>query len=480
MMSRSLQWTTIFSTRKLVVLVLAYALASMATPLAFADDKGIAERCSEYMNAAVEVEQFSGAVLVAKGSEILFEHGYGMANAEHQVPNRPETKFRLGSITKQFTAAAILILQDERKLNVRDAINQYVPTAQPAWEPITIHHLLTHTSGIPSYTSDFVYGLSMHKPETVSSMIARFKDKPLEFQPGERFNYSNSGYFLLGAIIEKVSGKRYEDFMREAVFEPLGMKHTGYDRHATILANRASGYERRGDQHVNASYLDMSQPYAAGALYSTVGDLLIWDRALKEGKLLSKESMAAMFTPEKNGYAYGWTVGERRGRKFVGHGGGINGFATEFLRFPDDDLCVVVLSNVVPSNPGKFAHDLARLASGESVDPPKVRQVAKIDPQIYDEYAGQYEIAPKFILTVTREGDHLMTQATGQPKVEAFPESATAFFLKVVDAQLTFVKENGKVTHVVLHQNGSDRKAARIEAGSEKKDEKNTEEGEKN
>ena len=173
--------------------------------------------------------------------------------------------------------------------------------------------------------------------------------------------------------------------------------------------------------------------------------------------------MAAMFTPFKDNYAYGWSIGDHKGHKQVGHGGGINGFMTDFKRFPEDGVCVAVLCNVVPSNPGKVARDLAAIVFGETVAPPRSRVVAKVDPKIYDEYVGKYQLAPTFALTVTREGDRLITQATGQGKVEIFPESETEFFLKVVDAQITFVKEDGKVTHLILHQNGRDMKAKRVE-----------------
>ncbi len=423
----------------------------------------IADRLSSYLDSLAKSSDFTGSVLVAKDGKVLLAKGYGLANAEHEIANSPETKFRLGSITKQFTATAILILQDQGKLAVEDLISKYLVDTPKAWEKVTIHHLLTHTSGIHSYTEDPVYGLSMSKSETVYSMISRFKDKPLDFEPGSKFHYSNSGYFLLGAIIDKASGKSYEKFLKQSIFEPLDMKDTGYDRYATVLAKRASGYERRGDALVNASYLDMNQPYAAGSLYSTVGDMFKWDQALKAGKPLSKEGMTAMFKPFKDNYAYGWMVDERNGHSRVGHGGGINGFVTDFVRFPADDVCLVVLCNVLPANPGQVTSDLAAIVFGETITPPKTRIIAKVDPKLYDDYVGKYQIAPTFALTVTRDGDKLITQATGQGKLEIFPESETEFFLKVIDAQLTFVKDDGKVTHVILHQNGRDTKGTRVQ-----------------
>jgi CubicO group peptidase (beta-lactamase class C family) len=424
------------------------------------------ERTAEferYMDACNEVEHFSGTVHVTRDGSTLFSKGYGLANAEHQVPNTPQTKFRLGSITKQFTAMAILILQEQGKLALDDAIGKYFDDPPGAWKDVTVHHLLSHTSGVPSYTSDPEYPRRMAQPETVKSMIARFKDKPLDFSPGEKFAYSNSGYFLLGAIIERVSGASYEAFLKQAIFGPLGMSDSGYDHPTTLLPHRAAGYVRKGDVLENAEYLDMSQPYAAGSLYSTVLDLTTWDRALAEGKLVSKESMTRMFTPVKNNYAYGWAVTDRSGRKEISHGGGINGFATDILRYPDQNLCVIVLCNVVPANPGRVARDLGAIALGEPYKLPRVRSVARIDPAIFDEYVGRYEISPDRIITITREGDHLMAQATGQPRLEIFPESETEFFLKVTDLQLTFVKDDqGHVSHMVVHQLGRDSRAKRV------------------
>jgi len=441
-----------------LVLLSALGLAAAAQ----ADE--LTSKFEQYMDACVAVDHFTGSVLVARDGAVLFSKGYGLANAEHQVPNTPETKFRLGSITKQFTAMAILILQERGKLALEDPIGKYLDDAPAAWEGVTIHHLLTHTSGVPSYTSDPEYGKKMAQPETVKSMIARFKDKPLDFRPGEKFAYSNSGYFLLGAAIEKVSGKSYAAFLREAIFDPLDMKDTGYDLFATVLPRRASGYTRKGDALENAAYLDMAQPYAAGSLYSTVLDLAKWDRALEAGALISEESRARMFTPVKNDYAYGWTVTTRSGRKEVGHGGGINGFATHILRYPDQKVCVVVLCNVLPANPARVSHDLAAITLGDPYKLPRVRTVAKVDPEVYNAYVGRYELAPDVFMTITRDGDRLMAQPTGQASRELLPESKTEFFLKVPDAQLTFVKnDQGKVTHMVLIQGGRETKAKRLE-----------------
>ena len=257
-----------------------------------------------------------------------------------------------------------MILQEGGKLSVDDPISKYLDNPPETWKGITIRHLLTHTSGIASFTSSPDYMKRMREPTTVEAMIARFRDTPPRFAPGEKFEYSNSGYFLLGAIIEKASGSFYRTFLREAIFEPLGMKDSGYDDTRMILPRRAAGYERLGRLTRNADFLDMSQPFAAGSLYSTVEDLVRWDAALREGKLIGPDSYKAMFTPFKDHHAFGWMVGERAGHQQVGHAGGINGFNTTILRYPDDALCVVVLSNLVPAQVDPIALELSGIVLG--------------------------------------------------------------------------------------------------------------------
>lgn len=322
-------------------LALARALTAQAT-------SDLAAKADAYIKAT----GIPGSVLLAKSGKVVLARGYGLANIELDVPNKSETKFRLGSITKQFTAAAILQLQEKGKLRIEDPISRYIPNTPAAWTGITIHHLLTHTSGIPSYTEEA--GYQAHMRERVGAPIdflSRFRDRPLEFAPGEKFHYDNSGYFLLGVIIEQVSGLEYEDYLRKNIFEPLQMTATGYDWPAAILKDRASGYSNGDGGKINADFLDMGQPYAAGSLYSTVLDLYKWDRALYSTKVLNAESLQAAFTPNKYDwaegikYGYGWGITQVHGHKAVGHGGGINGFSTVIWRAIEEDATAIVLSN---------------------------------------------------------------------------------------------------------------------------------------
>jgi CubicO group peptidase (beta-lactamase class C family) len=452
--------TKALATRLVILTVLslftgASALTQEAAP--------ITSKLDEYLSAAAK-QGFTGSALVAKDGKVVFSKGYGMANAEWDIPNTPQTKFRLGSITKQFTAAAILLLQERGKLSVQDPICKFFDNCPESWKEITIHHLLTHTGGIKNFTSFPDYQKTMMIPVTMESLVARFKDKPLDFKPGEKMSYSNSGYVALGHIIEKAAGETYESFLRKNIFDPLKMSDSGYDRHGTILKNRATGYSSRNGKQINSEYLDMTIPHAAGALYSTVEDLFAWNEALFSDKLLSAKSREAMMTVDKNNYAYGLAVSQQHNRKMVSHGGGINGFNTVLARFPEEKLTIVVLRNADygSSGPGRISQDLAAIVFGEKHEIPRERVAIKIDPKILDAYVGQYELRPDFIFTMTREGDSLMTQVTGQPKFELFPESETKFFLKVVDAQVSFVKDDkGAVTHLILHQ-GGDQKAKKI------------------
>lgn len=419
------------------------------------------------MKAQAAVNEFSGSVLVSLEGKQVFAGGYGFANVEWQIPNTPQTKFRLGSITKQFTSMLVMRLQEQGKLKVQDAICQYLTPCPDTWKPVTVHHLLTHTSGIPSYTGlpNFMQKESI-LPLTHDELIGRFRDLPLEFEAGSRFKYNNSGYFLLGVIIEKVTGSTYEDVLQKEILTPLGMKDTGYDMPGKILPRRASGYTGRGRDLANAAYLDMGIPYAAGSLYSTVEDMLIWDQALYTDKLLPAAARDAMYTPFKDNYAYGWSVQaaspQTFGRTRLSHGGGINGFSTFITRVPDNRAAVIVLANNVTGGPNAVARDLLAILYGQPYKLPVVRTVAKVDPKIYDQYVGDYELAPKLVMTISRDGDRILGQLTGQPRFEMYPESETKFFLRVVEAEVTFVKdEKGVVSHLILHQGGKDQKGVR-------------------
>ena len=416
-------------------------------------------RMDQVVQSFVDAKQFMGSVLVAQGDKILLNKGYGFANLEWSIPDSPSTKFRLGSITKQFTAASILLLEERGKLKTDDPVKQYLPDAPAAWDKITIFNLLTHTSGIPSFTSFPDYRSTEAMPTTSEQLVARFRDKPLNFQPGESWEYSNSGYALLGYLIEKISGESYKDFVRENLFTPLGMKNSGYDLNAPIIERRAAGYAPGPEGPVNAGYIDMSIPFSAGALYSTTGDLLRWEQGLFGGKVLSPASLKKMTTPFKNDYAFGLGVRVVDGHTLIEHGGGIEGFNTQLSYYPDDKLTVIVLANLNGGAPSDIAAKLASVAHGEKVVLTSERKEINVAKDILMRYVGTYAITPTIKNVITLEDGHLMTQLTNQPKFPLFAESETTFFLKVVDAQVEFSKDDkGAFTILTIHQGGRDTK----------------------
>jgi CubicO group peptidase (beta-lactamase class C family) len=411
----------------------------------------------EVIQSYVSGKQFMGSVLVARGETVVLDKGYGFANLEWDIPNSPTTKFRLGSITKQFTAACILLLEERGKLKVDDPVKKYMPDAPAAWDKVTILNVLTHTSGIPSFTDFPDYESTEAIPTTPEKLVARFRDKPLEFQPGEKWKYSNSGYVLLGYLIEKISGESYEKFVQENIFTPLGMKDSGYDSNSAIIRHRAAGYSPGPNGPQNTGFIHMSIPFAASALYSTTEDLLRWEQGLFGGKVLSPAPLQKMTTPFQHDYACGLGVRMVNGHKLIEHGGGIEGFNTQLSYYTEDKLTVVVLGNLNGSAPNDIATKLAALAHGEKVVLASERKEIAVPPKILAKYVGSYELHPDLVLVVTLENGQLMAQPTDQPKAPIFAESETKFFLKVVDAQIEFFKnENGEVTHLVLHQGGMD------------------------
>jgi CubicO group peptidase (beta-lactamase class C family) len=553
------------------------------------------EQIEDLLSTYEAYGKFNGSVLVSDQGKVIYKKGFGMANMEWDIPNQPNTKHRLGSITKQFTAMLILQFVAEGKLDLQAPITTYLTDYPKAsGNIITTHHLLTHTSGIPNYTS-FPTFMEDHSrnPYTPEEFVKTFADMELDFTPGEKFSYSNSGYFLLGVLIEKLSGKSYEQMLQDKIFIPLDMKDSGYDNHEDILKNRATGYEKVGRDYINSNYLDMSIPYAAGSIYSTVEDLFKWDQSLYTTEILPKDYMTLYFEPQisagNSHYAYGWGVGYTQiGNSTdsilaIGHGGGINGFNTNISRTTSNNSLIVLLNNTGGAPLIAMTEAILGIMHGKEYDMPKqsvadavltviddkgidagishynkikesenyilregemndmgyvlmrsyrLEESSKIFQLIVEEfstswnaydsygeslmmlgendlaiknyrksvelnpnnqngiaslkklgddvsdlvkevkvpnailktYIGEYELQPGFTLTVTLEGNQLKTQATRQPIVDIFPKSENEFYLKVVDAQLIFNKNDaGEIDSVILFQGGQEMIGKRID-----------------
>lgn len=509
------------------------------------------------LNDRFPANEPGAAVLVIEKGKVLLRKGYGMANMESQQPVKPDMIFRIGSITKQFTSTAILKLAEQGKISLADDITKYLPDFKYPYK-VTIEHLLNHTSGIKSYTSlqDIMSTEGKKKSMTVTEMMKVIQEQPADFQPGEQFLYNNSGYFLLGAIIEKVTGTTYKDYIARTFFKPLGMKSSFVDD-AQSLPKATTGYVRVSDKDFReADYVHSSIPYSAGSIYSTVDDLWKWNQAVFTNKLVEKISLEKAWasTNLNNGqvesYGYGWQLGRVDGTKAIGHGGGIDGFVSFEMYIPERQIYVAILSNNMTSAPEDLAYALVERVDGNTSKPaplamdektldsytgvytinkneeriisrkdnqlysqrtggnkfeiypyaedrfafsesnseiqffrdatgtisfmeligrewvnqraektskpiPSERSVYAINPPDFDAYAGEYELAPGFLIKVWREEGVFKAQATGQPAFEIYPESATKFFLKVVDAQLEFNKgDDGSVSGLTLFQGG--------------------------
>ena len=365
------------------VIILAILILLVSQDYTLAQTKS--QKIDELMSLYHKYHQFNGSVLVAEKGELIYKKGFGFADMEWEIPNDTETKFRLGSITKQFTSMLIMQLVEKGKLKLDDKLSELLPYyRKDIGEKVTIHHLLTHTSGIPSYTGlpGFFQDVS-RDPYPVDEFIKKYCSGDLEFEPGSQYKYNNSGYFLLGAIIDKVTGKTYEETLKENILDPLNMQNTGYDHHNTILPKRAAGYEKGFDGFINAPYLDMSLPYAAGAMYSTVEDLYLWDQTLYTEKLLSKKYKEIMFTPFLSNYAYGWGVrkialeGSKDSLTSIAHGGGINGFNTLISRLIDDKHLIVLLNNTGGTNLGEMSNGITNILYEKPYDLPK-KSIAQV------------------------------------------------------------------------------------------------------
>jgi CubicO group peptidase (beta-lactamase class C family) len=450
-------------------------LARCATVLFLLTTAGFSQesaRLDQIVQSYVADSHFMGTVLVAKGDQVILSKGYGSANLEWDIPNAPSTKFRLGSITKQFTAASILLLEERGKLKVEDPVKKYIADAPPAWDKITIYNLLTHTSGIPNFTGFPDYAATEALPSPAEKTVARFRDKPLDFEPGSKYSYSNSGYVLLGYLVEKVSGESYEKFLQENIFTPLGMKDSGYDSNSEVIPRRASGYSSGPNgKLINAGFVNMTIPGGAGGLYSTIEDLLKWERGLFSGKVLSAASLQKMTTPFKDDYAFGLVVRTEQGRKQIWHNGAIEGFNTSMAYYPDSRVIVAVLANVNGPTPDAILSKLAVAAHGDAVKLTTERKEITVAPGILGKYAGVYTMAPGVNMLITLADGQLVSQMTGQGKVPLFAESETLFFPKVVDAEIEFPKsDNGApATQLTLHQGGRDMVAKRVDDTDAKK-----------
>ena len=429
-------------------------------------DAALAKSIEATLAPHFKSDEPGATVIVTRGGKTLYRGAFGLADVEKKTPLKPDDVLRIGSVTKQFTAVAILILADQGKLNLSDPITKHLTDYPKTGDAVNIEHLLTHTSGIPSYTGAPEYGVNMAKAVSVNEMIARFKDQPLQFTPGSRWEYSNSGYFLLGAIIERVSGMSYADFVAKNIFEPLNMKDSAHEGFERSGKKRVEGY---ADRTKIAPPLHMSQPYAAGSLLSSVDDLAKWVAAISAGKLLKPETWKRTFTAytlsdgSKTTYGHGWDMRKVQGQDAVAHGGGINGFVSYSMHVPESKVYAAMLFNRAGGGgaaPAYLTEKIAAIAMGK---PYKDLKAITLDNAALDKHIGIYKLDEKTIRIVTREGNQLFIQRTGGGKGPITPASATEFFQPNSFTTFTFEADaNGETTHLVVSQASGTDKTPRV------------------
>jgi len=423
----------------------------------------------KYMRAQAIASSFSGAVLIARHGKVVFSGGYGDADIERGIRDDTRTRFRIGSVTKPFTAILVLRLQEEGVLAVSDPICKYLTPCPPQWAPLTIHHLLSHTSGIENLTDGEDYLERTARPATRDEVVATFRDKPLRFTPGEKYEYSNSNYHLLGAIVEKATGLSYAEALAQRVLVPAGMTDSFMDSPAAPSERVAVGYRPNDNGALKPDTpLDPAWSFAAGGLFSTAEDLLRFGEALKDNRLLSEQSRSLMWTPVKDTYGYGWNVRppspETLNRRVRMHSGRSQGYTACFVQFVDDDITGIVLSNNVMADTCVIIKDLAAIVLGEPYSIPVARRAIKVDHLLLDRYAGRYHWSDKTTLEVSRDGDLLIAKLNGSPdRYTLYAESRTQFFLKTVDVTAEFqANRRGETTQLVIRTPTQEFVAARM------------------
>lgn len=421
------------------------------------------------------------SIAVIQNGKIIYSHGYGAANLEYGVPNTPATVFHLASVSKQFTAFAIYLLAHDGKLSLDDDVRKYVPKLHDFGKLITIRQLLHHTSGVRDQWNLLALAGWRLDDEITDDDVARllFQQTELNFAPGDQFLYSNSGYTLLAMVVKQVSGKTLPEFAKERIFDPLGMSHTHFhDQYGVVANDRAYSYGRQPDgkyQYIALTYSTVGP----SSLFSTVGDLARWDENFYTGEvggltLLAEMQQKGKLNDGKDiNYASGLFIGKYRGLRKVEHAGGDAAYRTNILRFPDQHFSVVVLANAGDLNPAALSFRIADIYLKDLLKPAPDKPAlddkpeVTVDPKILDAYVGDYELRPGFVISISKDNDHLVTRATGQPSFPMYAVSNTAFRLRVVPAEVVFedVAQGGTAQNAVLHQNGANLPLKRINTG---------------
>jgi CubicO group peptidase (beta-lactamase class C family) len=410
---------------------------------------------------------FNGVVLVAEKGEIIFHQGYGYQDKDKNIRNGKDGLYLIGSVTKQFTAELILMLAKEGKLSLQDKLSKYFPDYKQA-DSVTLHQMLTHTSGIFDYTRNHDWEqMDLERPISDKQLWTLFQDMPLQFPPGSQHEYSNTNYKLLGTIIEQLTDNSYYYNLRKRIFQPLGMTSTGCDFTHLQHKNKTVGYYRADkDSFYKSIIVDSTHVNSAGAIYSTAADLFKWHQALQTNKLLPKEWQDKAYTPNLDNYGYGWDVDSVAGKYCLSHSGFIHGYNAVFYHIPGDDACIVVLTNMMKTgaDPNLFAYNMVQALYDKDYAIPAPRQAIELSEALIKPYEGIYTFVEDSTvqLTCSLKDKQFYLQLGGQQQVPLLPQSNSMFFTRVVDAQIEFVKQDGGDYALILHQNGQDMKAVKL------------------
>ena len=428
-------------------------------------DAPLRKRLEKIASSYTDGNVFMGSVLVVRGDEILLNKGYGKAKLEKNIPNDPDTKFRIGSLTKQFTAALVLLLQQDGKLRIEDPVRKYLPDAPKSWDKITLIELLGHNSGIPKIQSDPRFRSWAMSPHTHAEELALFKDRPLNFEPGNKNEYSNSNYLVLGAMIEKVTVEDFGTLSRNRIFKPLGMNDSGVDKDGLVLPKRAQGYNNDNGRLVPAPSQSMSVPWSAGSIYSTANDLLRWERGLFGGKVLSQLSLKAMTTSCKVSHGLGVGVSMEDGVKVVDHNGAIEGFVAHMAYVPEPRITVIILSNVFGGAPPAMGDQLVETMLGKTVVLARERKAVPITNEDLARFAGTYSMSSGMTFTFTVKVNALELDASGEimPLLyQGIEAGHPRFYVAVTNGEIEFVPDpGGAMTTILWHQHGGEQTGKR-------------------
>ena len=449
------------------------------TPELYAQD---VQAIDKYLSIRTEMGRFSGAVLIAKGDKIILRKGYGFADVEKRTPYTPETQHQVASISKMFTAMAALKLRSYGKLRFDISICNYISDCPETWKPITVSHLIHHTSGIPDYEEALELGSEkylqfMAAPDASTKIFENAKKQALEFKPGEEFHYSNTAYVVLSFIIQKVSGKPFEDFVTKNILQPAGMKNSGVFNTRSSPKKLASGYTY-GDigwektlagipltaGHLKKiPLLPLNAPEGDAGIYSTVDDLYLWSKAMDGGKIVSADEVKEVFTPEKENYGFGWFIDNGFERKRARHNGMLPGYVSDFIKFPDDKITIIIFSNIDRAPLSRIARDVTAIVLGKPYDMPVRGQVVSLSQEEFAKLEGEYKTPDGRQLIIRKDPDMLVAELKGAYTAGLIPLSRTEFYMPLGDGRAIFtISADGKAVKVNMRYSGEDHLAERV------------------